>query len=74
MIEKISAWKTSDGTIYTTHEDAIKAELSTKFSEWYCSDEIDRLKINGNVVASDTIFDWIYEYQDIIIKLIKSNI
>jgi hypothetical protein len=69
MVEKVSAWKTSDGIIHTTYDDAIKSELYITFQRWYNSNNYDKLKCNGNALSSAILFDWLYKNQDEIIKL-----
>jgi len=69
MLEKVDAWKTSDGITHTIYEDAIKCELYIKFQHWYNSNNYDKLKLNGDIVSSAILFDWLYKNQDEIVKL-----
>lgn len=68
-IEKVDAWRASNGILYLSRNEALKAELCTKFSEWYANSPKNRLHVNEERIRSEVLFDWLYCHQDEIVKL-----
>lgn len=60
-IKEVTIYEASDGTQFTTEEEAIDHENYIKFRDWYMRD--NELICGGTHIGMKTVYDWLIKHK-----------
>ncbi len=67
--ETVTAYRTSDGALFSSLEQANLHQAKLDFGLWYAANALDG-NYAGSKVSTETLFAWLFEHRDRVAELL----